>query len=123
MPAWIERLTREASEERAMIRLLLSAIFFHTLLIPALVYSQEDPSNALRGRALAQRWCAACHLVQLRLTAIDPPTFTAIANDTGKTPEYLRTFLTTPHEDMPPIQLTPAQLDDVIAYLGSLRKR
>jgi mono/diheme cytochrome c family protein len=93
------------------------------LIVPALAQQQGDPPSAERGKALAGRWCGACHLVQLRLTTIDPPTFTAIANDPKKTPDYIRTFLLSPHKkDMPPIQLTPAQVEDLIAYLGTLKK-
>jgi len=86
------------------------------------VHAQGPAGSPDAGKALAGRWCGACHLVQLRLTTIDPPTFTAIANDPGKTPDYLRTFLVSPHKDMPPIQLTPAQVDDLIAYLSALKR-
>ncbi len=99
------------------------ALVFCGLVVPALGQQQDAGPNAAQGQALARRWCAACHLVQLRLTAIDPPTFTAIANDPSKTPEYLRTFLVSPHKDMPPIQLAPAQIEDLIAYLGTLKKQ
>ena len=101
--------------------LRLITLLSFALVVPALAQTQNVPPDAARGQALAQRWCAACHLVKLRLTTIDPPTFSAIANDPGKTPDSLRTFLAGPHKDMPPIQLTPAQIEDLIAYLGSLR--
>ena len=55
--------------------------------------------------------------------AIDPPTFAAIAKDPAKTPEYLRNFFASPHKDMPPIQLTPLHIEDIIAYLGTMKKR
>ena len=99
---------------------LAGALVFLTL--TSLVLADTPAGSPEAGRNLAGRWCAACHLVQLRLTTIDPPTFTAIANDSSKTPEYLRTFLVSPHKDMPPIQLTPSQVEDLIAYLGTLKK-
>ena len=105
-----------------MVRLSLGVLLLVELAALAFAQGQSGPSGAERGRALAQRWCAPCHLVQLRLTAIDPPTFTSIANDPTKTPQYLRTFLVSPHKDMPPIQLTSEQIEDLISYLGSLKK-
>ena len=102
--------------------MLASALLFLTLIVSALAQEQAGPPSAAGGKALAGRWCAACHLVQLRLTTIDPPTFTAIANDPSKTPDYLRAFFVSPHKDMPPIQLTPSQIEDLIAYLGTLKR-
>lgn len=87
-------------------------------------FAQDKPvvPSAARGQDLARRWCGACHLVQLRFRDIDPPTFTAIANDPAKSPDYLRRFLVGPHKDMPPILLSPQQVEDMIAYLGTLKK-
>jgi len=93
------------------------------LVVPALAQDPGASPDAARGQALARRWCAACHLVALRLTTIDPPTFTAIASDPTKTPEYLRTFFVSPHKDMPPIQLTAPQIEDFIVYFGTLKKQ
>jgi mono/diheme cytochrome c family protein len=103
--------------------ILLTVALILSLSVPVLAQDPAGPPDATRGKALAGRWCAACHLVQLRLTTIDPPTFTAIANDPSKTPEYLRGFFASPHKDMPPIQLTPLQVEDIIAYLGTMKKR
>ena len=46
----------------------------------------------------------------------------SIANDATKTPEYLRRFFVSPHKEMPPIQLTAPQIEDVIAYFGTLKQ-
>ena len=99
------------------------ALVVFALVVPAFAQDQDAIPNAARGQALAGRWCAPCHLVQLRLTTIDPPTFSAIANDPGKTPDHLRVFFVSPHKDMPPIQLTSPQIEDLIAYLGSLKRQ
>ena len=98
------------------------ALMVVVLVVPAFAQDQGALPDATRGHALARRWCAACHLVALRLTNIDPPTFMAIANDPTKTPAYLRTFFVSPHKDMPPIQLTAPQIEDLIAYFGTLKK-
>lgn len=73
--------------------------------------------------ALAQRWCAPCHLSRTMELPGDPPTFYRIAKDRRKTPEYLRRFLAGPHENMPPIALTPAQIEDFLAYFEGLSVR
>lgn len=98
------------------------ALVVVALVVPTFAQDQGAHPDAARGQALARRWCGACHLVALRVTTIDPPTFTAIANDATKTPDHLRTFFVSPHKDMPPIQLTAAQIEDVIAYFGTLKK-
>ncbi len=100
--------------------ILVTAGVLLTLFSTALAQAPSGSPDA--GKALAGRWCGACHLVQLRLTTIDPPTFTAIANDPAKTPDYIRKFLVSPHKDMPPIQLSPSQVEDIVAYLGTLRR-
>ncbi len=101
--------------------LLLFTVF--ALVVPAFAQEQAPPPSAAAGQALAQRWCAPCHLVRLRLSPIDPPTFYAISHDPSKTPDYLRKFFTSPHKDMPPIQLTPSQIEDIIAYLEAMGKQ
>ena len=95
--------------------LLLTALLVLALVVLTLAQEPVGLPDAARGKALAGRWCGACHLVQLRLTTIDPPTFSAIAKDPSKTPEYLRNFFASPHKDMPPIQLTALQVEDIIA--------
>ena len=102
---------------------LLALICFAAALPVSAQEGQEPPVSAARGESLAKRWCGPCHLVQLRLADIDPPTFSAIAKDPSKTPDYLRKFFVSPHKDMPPIQLTPQQIEDLIAYFGVLKDR
>jgi mono/diheme cytochrome c family protein len=101
---------------------LLAALLGVAFVGPSLAQDPANPPDAVRGKALAERWCGACHLVQLRFAAIDPPTFSAIANDPSKTAEYLRHFLANPHKDMPPIQLTAPQVEDILAFLRTLKK-
>ena len=46
-----------------------------------------------------------------------------IANTKGMTATALRVFLTTSHPKMPNLILAPEQMDNVIAYILSLRER
>jgi mono/diheme cytochrome c family protein len=76
------------------------------------------------GRALAERWCANCHVVeasQRDATANGAPTFTAVARMPSTTEVSLKVFLLTPHDRMPDLHLTNAERDNVVSYILSLR--
>jgi mono/diheme cytochrome c family protein len=74
------------------------------------------------GKRTAETWCSSCHLVDGVGTAIDgAPPFRAVANDPAKTSSFLRTWLTDPHYPMPNLELSRRQIDDLVAYIESLR--
>jgi mono/diheme cytochrome c family protein len=73
---------------------------------------------------LAQAWCTGCHIVGPTVTGGDSaPPFAAIANRQKLAPGALRAWLTDPHPPMPNLDLSRQQIDDVTAYLDSLRHR
>jgi mono/diheme cytochrome c family protein len=79
------------------------------------------------GRAVAEAWCANCHITgpgrpPAPVTDAAPP-FQAIADAPAATAAALRAFLLAPHAPMPDYQLSEAELDGVIAYILSLRRR
>jgi cytochrome c len=77
-------------------------------------------ADVAKGAQLARQWCANCHVVDGSGAATvqqGPPSFRAI----GLTAEQLHTFLTHPHGAMPDLALTRAEIDDVIAYIESIR--
>jgi mono/diheme cytochrome c family protein len=79
--------------------------------------------NPAAGKALAERWCASCHLVtpeQASATTEAPP-FAEIAKRSPEEIEALEVFLTAPHPPMPPVSLTRREIQDVIAYIESLK--
>lgn len=81
-------------------------------------------ANADNGERLAQRWCAACHVVtpaQVQATA-DAPPFATIARMPGFSVEKLTYFLLEPHPKMPSMALTRADAADLAAYIGTLGK-
>ena len=51
------------------------------------------------------------------------PPFHAIANNPVNTLDGLRAFLMDPHGRMPKIHISRADIDDIIAYLSSLKKK
>lgn len=101
--------------------LVLAAL---ALAAPAFGQQAKVLGDETRGEALVRRWCVSCHLIEGRGPASDlAPPFHAVARDPRKTPDYLRTFLANPHAPMPPLQLSRAEIEDIVAYLGTLRAR
>jgi mono/diheme cytochrome c family protein len=89
--------------------------------LPAL--AQEPGGNVAHGRRLAEQWCSACH--QLNAAGAPPransPGFAQIAAMPSTTALSLRVFLQTTHADMPSIEMTAAETDDLIAFILSLK--
>ncbi|MEQ8814478.1 MAG: cytochrome c [Thalassobaculum sp.] len=78
--------------------------------------------TAERGGALAERWCTECHATGTSPRASDAgPAFPTIART--RSDDYVRGFLANPHVrgQMPPFDLSTAQIEDLVAYLQSLR--
>jgi mono/diheme cytochrome c family protein len=77
-------------------------------------------ADAARGEVIAKRWCAACHLVspdQTRANS-DAPSFASVAHK--KKSSQLTAFLTDPHPKMPDMNLSRAEIADIVAYIKSL---
>jgi hypothetical protein len=80
--------------------------------------------DAEHGRGLAIRWCGPCHLVtadqQRSLPAA--PSFETIARSSSIDGEHLARLLLSPHPKMEKLDLSRAAVDDLAAYIASLRK-
>lgn len=77
------------------------------------------------GRQYAEQYCAGCHDV----TSPNPmetgsgiPTFSAVANATRVTRTSLVVWMQTSHPKMPNLMLEQQDLDNVIAYILSLKR-
>lgn len=80
--------------------------------------------DADRGRELAVRLCAGCHVVAPDAGATvnaDIPSFAAIAAMPGMNEERMAGRIVVPHPPMPDAQLTVTELRDVIVYIQSLK--
>ncbi len=80
-------------------------------------------ADLARGAQLAQHWCASCHVVGRSAPKViqqGPPSFQAIARS-GTTRSRLKVFLSHPHGGMPDLSLSRAEIDDLIAYIETLR--
>jgi mono/diheme cytochrome c family protein len=86
-------------------------------------HSAALAADASHGKALAQVWCANCHLVapDQRQASADVPTFAAIAERPDFNVGRLAFFLLDPHPKMPNLALTRAEAADLAAYIGSLK--
>lgn len=88
--------------------------------------AQDLPGDPERGRAIAERWCIACHEIDRGVrepSTVDAPTFQAVADDPAVTELALRAFFQTPHRDMPNLQPSAEDKADLIAYILSLKGR
>ena len=101
--------------------------FSKLLITLALVMTSYVPAwsggDAELGQAVAQKWCATCHLVSDSQTSAlaDVPTFRSIAAKYDDNSDALAAFLADPHPPMPNLSLTWNQIRDLVAYIGSLR--
>ncbi len=79
-----------------------------------------DPMN---GERLAQRWCAACHVVTAnqRQAYSDAPPFEEIAKRPNFSESGLMTFLLDPHAKMPNMNLSRIEAGDIAAYVHRLQ--
>jgi mono/diheme cytochrome c family protein len=85
--------------------------------------AQIASGDIVLGQQLAQQWCSSCHAVDAKPTQANDaaPSFLAIAKMPSTTSLSLQAWLQTPHPVMPNLQLTQPQIDDVLAYILSLK--
>ena len=93
------------------------------LALPAAAAAQ-DLGNAKLGKEYAERVCAECHDVEARGEISpnpDAPSFQSVADTTGMSARALVVWLQTSHPTMPNLILKPDDMDNVIAYIMSLK--
>jgi cytochrome c len=80
--------------------------------------------DTVNGHRLAETLCTSCHIVNPQGSGpaiAGVPSFPAIANHTGQTPERLAGAVIIPHPPMPTIALTNVELRDIVAYILTLK--
>ena len=82
--------------------------------------AQARAADANAGGRLVQRWCTGCHVVGDARHGQDaapplPPTM-----ERHQDRQWLRSWLANPHPPMPDPNLTRQEIEDIVAYLGSL---
>ena len=107
---------------RTTLRLLSMVVALWTLVPVAYGQTRADIG---RGREIAERLCAGCHAIDGgtggTYQKVDVPSFRAIANRANQTAERVQAFIMTPHPPMPAIPLTLAEINDVAAYISSVK--
>ena len=109
-----------------MIRMMSQAGLALLLAVPVLA-APPAPADPANGERLSKRWCASCHLVAAGQTtaSADAPTFEALANAPGKTPQAIADFLAlteSTHSKMPDMSLSRVEIGDIAAYIATLKK-
>ena len=113
--------------QSALLTLMLSVAF-------ASLARAETPNGDLvvAGRSFAQRVCGVCHVVtaqSMETPLLSPPgpSFAVLAQRPLLTEQTLREFLASnhgamgPHEAMPDPRLVDYQIDEIVAFMMSLR--
>lgn len=100
-----------------------AAVLLVTVLLVMAAGQAAAAEAAGRGLAFARQWCVSCHQVEPGGAASDAaPPFATVANDSAVTEGGLRAWLIDPHPPMPNFNLSRGEIDDIVAYLNSLRR-
>lgn len=84
-----------------------------------------EAQDIMAGERIAKIWCSGCHQVDNRApkTGSDAvPSFPSVAQMNSTTAMSLMAFLSTSHGRMPDYALSRIELQNVSAYILSLRK-
>lgn len=85
---------------------------------------EVSAADVQNGKTLAKQWCSSCHLIDAdQSTGGDAaPTFGATAETAAERNDDLRAWLADPHPPMPNLNLTRVEIDDLLAYIESLKR-
>jgi mono/diheme cytochrome c family protein len=106
------------------VRMLKAVVALAGLAVPGMVCA-DDIGDLHRGLSYAKKACAECHSVEGE-RAVSPnikaPNFNAIADSPGMTARALVVWLQSSHHaTMPNFIIARDDLDNVVAYIMSLR--
>ena len=103
-----------------MLRISISCVALVVFAATGEVTIAADANSGLR---LAERWCAACHIVSGSQTqgGDATPSFAAIAQRADFSVEKLAFFLLDPHPKMPNMSLSRNEAQDIAAHIARLR--
>jgi cytochrome c len=96
-------------------------------IILAIALAAEEPAVAdqSKGRVLAKQRCSECHGIKRgeKSPNAAAPSFTDVADEPSLTEYTLRVFLRTPHPTMPNLIIQPDEMDDIVSYIVSLKRK
>jgi mono/diheme cytochrome c family protein len=113
-----------------MRQIIMGAMLAVALAPCAMAQAPTGEGDPQKGREIAGAWCAACHLVEANpaRAADTAATFPAIAARPTVTADGLRAFLSGQHSGaaqgrMPNLSLSRNDVENLVAYMLSLRSR
>lgn len=120
--------------KRTMFRTLTTSVFAAATLTLSACAATPPPSgatpaevgNAALGFAFAEQTCGSCHAIgagEMRSPNARARPFDAIANTPGLTRTALNAWLHSSHANMPDLIVESERVDDLHAYLLTLRRR
>ncbi|MCP9628635.1 cytochrome c [Rhodopseudomonas palustris] len=81
------------------------------------------PDAVAAGHRLAASWCKECHAIGPgEGTSGKGPAFQHIADMPSATELSLKVFLRSSHTNMPNVVISPADADDIVRYILSLKR-
>ena len=80
-------------------------------------------ADADEGKALAERWCSGCHVVERdqKLAVDQAPPFASLARMPDFSANKLAFLLLKPHPNMPTLSLSRAEIADIAGYIATLK--
>jgi mono/diheme cytochrome c family protein len=100
-------------------------LFLMAMLAISTTAEAQELGNAARGQAYAKDNCAECHAID-KLTEYSPvraaPRFERLANTPGMTGMALTAWLYSSHKSMPNLIVRDENLDNLVAYIRSLKR-
>jgi mono/diheme cytochrome c family protein len=80
--------------------------------------------DAAHGRRLSENWCASCHLVsgEQKSAKKGAPPFATIGQSADFNADRLAYLLYDPHPKMAKLALSRSAIEDIAAYIVSLKK-
>ena len=94
-------------------------------LVASLLMQQNAfAADADQGKAIAERWCSACHVVgpEQKTTSNDQaPPFASIVRKPDFDEGRLALLLLSPHPNMPKLALSRFEVADLVEYMRTLK--
>jgi mono/diheme cytochrome c family protein len=86
--------------------------------------ARTQTADPAAGEVYAEKVCAQCHAIHRSGLSPKPtaPPFKDVAATPGMTDTALRVWLSTSHPTMPNIVVEPQDMDNVIAYILTLKE-
>jgi mono/diheme cytochrome c family protein len=102
-------------------RIILLALWLFLCAMASPAHTQT--ADAAAGETYAEKVCAQCHAIHRTGLSPEPtaPPLRNVAATPGITETALRVWLSTSHPTMPNIVVEPQNMDNVIAYILTLR--